>query len=75
MNKEKDIPININNKHEIKLCESENRSDSNPSGLELSIANCPISCNNCKTVYLNKLTGIKIRCWCSCHRVVNQEVS
>jgi hypothetical protein len=69
------LPINNNDKHEIKLCQGENESINDPSGVELSITKCPISCTNCKTVYSNKLTGIKIRCWCSCHFVVNQEVN
>ncbi len=75
MNKEKDFPIVNNNKHEIKLYEAENRSINSPLGLELSIAKCPLDCNNCKTVYSNKLTGLIIRCWSSCHFAVNQEVT
>lgn len=68
MNKEREFPIVINDKHEIKLYEN-NVSISDPPStvLELSIAKCPISCNNCKTVYSNKLTGIKIVCNCQCH--------
>jgi hypothetical protein len=72
---EKELSVVIKDKQEIKLCQEENKSTNSPSGVELSITKCPISCNNCKTVYSNKLTGIKIRCWCSCHFVVTQEVS
>lgn len=75
MNKEKNFPIINNNKHDIKLYEAENRSIKSPSGLELSIAKCPLHCNNCKTVYSNKLTGIRIVCRCNCHFTCDQEVS
>ncbi|MGD9674011.1 MAG: hypothetical protein AB7U98_11100 [Candidatus Nitrosocosmicus sp.] len=74
MKDEKEFPISINDKHTIKLYEEQSRSLSSPSGLELSIGKCPITCNNCKTVYSNKLTGIRIVCSCSCHSAVNQEV-
>ncbi len=35
--------------------------------LELSITKCPLECDNCKTVYSNKLTGFRIICKCNCH--------
>jgi len=71
MNDEKEFPIVKYNKYEIKLYE-ENKSIRNPpTVLELSIVKCPIACNNCKTVYSNKLTGIRIVCNCPCHLVVN----
>ena len=60
------LPINNDDKHEIKLYE-ENRSIATPSVLELLITKCPLSCDNCKTIYANKLTGIQIRCTCFCH--------
>ena len=74
MKDKKELAIVISDKQEIKLCQGESRSISNPSGLELSITKCPISCTNCKTVYSNKLTGIRIVCRCSCHFVSNQEM-
>ncbi len=70
MENKKELSINNNDRHEIKLCQGKNRSIKSPSGLELSIAKCPLTCDNCKTVYSNESTGIRIRCWCSCHFAV-----
>lgn len=66
MEKEKELYINKINKQEIKLYE-ENRSVATLLPLELLIAKCPMTCNNCKTIYSNKSTGIKIVCNCLCH--------
>ncbi len=66
MENKKEVTINNNDKHEIKLYE-ENRSIPTPPVLELLINKCPLRCNNCKTIYTNKLTGIQIRCQCHCH--------
>ncbi|MDN5845165.1 MAG: hypothetical protein L0H53_02695 [Candidatus Nitrosocosmicus sp.] len=76
MTKRKEIPILIDDKPELKLYE-ENKSIRNllPEILELSIAKCPISCNNCKVVYSNKSTGIKIICYCSCHNKALLEIN
>jgi len=67
MNKEKSFPLINNNKQEIKLYEFKSQSIKHSSILELSITKCPITCHNCKIVYSNKLTGIKIVCKCPCH--------
>ncbi len=32
------------------------------------IANCPITCKECKKVYTNRETGFKIQCECLCHK-------
>jgi hypothetical protein len=74
MKDKKELAIVINDKQEIKLSQGENKSVNSPSGLELSITKCPMSCNNCKTVYSNKITGMRIVCRCSCHFAVNQEL-
>jgi hypothetical protein len=66
MENRKELPTNNNDKHRIKLFE-EHRSIITPLALELMITKCPLSCDNCKTIYSNKLTGIKIRCICVCH--------
>ncbi len=66
MNKEKELPIIINNEHKIKLFE-ENQKITTPLAPEFVIFKCPLNCDNCKTIYSNKLTGIKIVCKCSCH--------
>lgn len=69
MKDKKEFPISISDKHEIKLYEVQNNSVSSPSELELLIAKCPKTCNDCKTVYSNKLTGIRIVCRCGCHKI------
>lgn len=71
MKEEKVFPIITKDKHEIKPYD-ENRSIRNPPPaiLELLIAKCPIACNNCKTVYSNKLTGLRIVCKCICHNTL-----
>ena len=68
MKNEKELSTVIKDKHEIKLCE-ENKLLKNTSAsvLELSITKCPIACNNCKTDYSNKLTGITLVCKCRYH--------
>ena len=48
MENKKELSINNNDRHEIKLCQGKNRSIKSPSGLELSIAKCPLTCDNCK---------------------------
>jgi hypothetical protein len=73
MNGEKELPTIINEKHEIKLYE-ESRSISTPLTPEIVIFKCPLSCDNCKTIYSNKSTGIKIVCKCSCHDSIIPEV-
>ncbi len=69
MGKEKEFPNLINEKDEIKLYEEESRHIKSPSVLDLSVTQCPIACNNCKTVYSNKSTGFKITCYCKCHEL------
>lgn len=34
----------------------------------IKITNCPILCKECKKIYTNKDTGLKIICECSCHK-------
>lgn len=75
MKDNKELAIVVNDKQEIKLSQGRNRSIDSSSGLELSITKCPISCNNCKTIYSNKITAIRIVCRCSCHSTVDHEVT
>lgn len=69
MENKKELYINNISKQEIKLYE-ENRSVTTPLAPELLIAKCPLSCDNCKTIYSNKPTGIKIVCKCNCHNTL-----
>ena len=66
MENKKELPINNIDKQEIKLYEK-NRSVTTPLAPELIITKCPLSCDNCKAIYTNKLTGIRIKCNCVCH--------
>ena len=66
MDKEKEFPIIISDEHKIKLFE-ESQKITTPLASEFVIFKCPLNCDNCKTIYSNKLTGIKIVCKCSCH--------
>ncbi len=69
MKNEKEYSIIIKDKQEIKLYEEESRHIKSPSVLNLSVTQCPTACNDCKTIYSNKSTGIKIVCKCSCHDI------
>ena len=66
MENKKELYTNNNDKPKIKLCEG-SRSITTPLAPELIITKCPLSCDNCKAIYTNKLTGIRIKCNCVCH--------
>lgn len=68
MKYEKELSIFINDKQEFRLYE-ENKSIPSLSVLEFSIIRCPIDCNNCKIIYSNKPTGIRIFCKGNCHKI------
>lgn len=34
---------------------------------DFEITACPVEHNQCKVVYVHQLTGLRIRCMCSCH--------
>lgn len=68
MKEEKVFPIITKDQHEIKPYEKNGSIKKLPPVIsDLLIAKCPIACNNCKTIYSNKLTGLQIVCKCPCH--------
>jgi hypothetical protein len=74
MENEKELNILNSEEQEIKPFEGKKGSYPVELGLELLTNVCPLSCKSCKTVYSNKVTGMRIVCKCSCHHIENRDV-